>query len=128
MLQGARILIVDDERTTRLSLSEIFSLRGANTTTAADGSEALAQIQQTAFDLIILDIQMPDGSGIDLLDTIKAERALTRVVMLTNYPLPQLRKRCLDAGAECFLDKCGDVEEIREILRRITATIGGRTI
>ena len=46
MLQGARILIVDDERTTRLSLSEIFTLRGATTSTAADGNEALALIQQ----------------------------------------------------------------------------------
>ena len=71
MLQGARILIVDDERTTRLSLSEIFSLRGANTSTAADGNEALAQIQQTTYDLIILDVKMPGISGLQVLEYVQ---------------------------------------------------------
>ncbi len=125
-----RVVIVDDAPLLRERLRGwINGIPGVQVVgEAGDVASGLEEFRRSQPDVVILDIQMPDGSGIDLLDTIKAERALTRVVMLTNYPLPQLRKRCLDAGAECFLDKCGDVEEIREILQRITATIGGRTI
>jgi len=83
MLQGSHLLVVDDERTTRLTLSEIFSLRGAIVSIAGSGEEALKLIEQTHFDLIILDIKMPGISGLEVLDSVHVSSPSTIVILLT---------------------------------------------
>jgi DNA-binding NarL/FixJ family response regulator len=67
-------------------------------------------------DVIILDVQMPGGSGIDLLPEIKRERPAPIVVVLTNYPFPQYRSRCLEAGADHFFDKSAQFEQVAAVL------------
>jgi len=67
-------------------------------------------------DVIILDVQMPGGSGIDLLPELKGETPAPVVIMLTNYPFPQYRDRCLEAGADYFFDKSGQFEEVLTVL------------
>jgi len=54
---------------------------------------------------IILDIALPDGSGIDLLKKFKIEKPDTKVIILTNFPTSEFRKRCMDLGADYFFDK-----------------------
>ncbi|HJW84983.1 MAG TPA: response regulator transcription factor [Anaerolineae bacterium] len=85
LLNGARLLIVDDERTTRLSLSEIFTLRGAQVTTAADGQEAIDLLRQFAFDLIVLDLKMPGMSGLQVLEEAQRIAPATVVILLTAH-------------------------------------------
>ncbi len=118
MLQGARILIVDDERTTRLSLSEIFSLRGANTSTAADGNEALAQIQQTTFDLIILDVKMPGVSGLQVLEYVQQHAPGTICVLLTAHATIDSAIRALRQGAFDYVLKPAQPKTIIEVVER----------
>ncbi|HTP11957.1 MAG TPA: response regulator transcription factor [Anaerolineae bacterium] len=118
MLQGARILIVDDERTTRLSLSEIFSLRGANTSTAADGAEALAQIKQTAFDLIILDVKMPGVSGLQVLEYVQENAPGTVCVLLTAHATIDSAIRALRQGAFDYVLKPAQPKAIIEVAER----------
>lgn len=118
MLQGARILIVDDERTTRLSLSEIFTLRGATTTTAADGDEALAQIQQTAFDLIILDVRMPGISGLQVLEYVQQHAPGTICVLLTAHATVDSAIRALRQGAFDYVLKPAQPKTIIEVVER----------
>jgi DNA-binding response OmpR family regulator len=118
MLQGARILIVDDERTTRLSLSEIFSLRGANTATAADGNEALAQIQQTEFDLIILDVKMPGLSGLQVLEYVQQHAPGTVCILLTAHATIDSAIRALRQGAFDYVLKPAQPKTIIEAVER----------
>jgi DNA-binding response OmpR family regulator len=118
MLQGARILIVDDERTTRLSLSEIFSLRGANTSTAADGNEALVQIQQTTFDLIILDVKMPGVSGLQVLEYVQQHTPGTVCILLTAHATIDSAIRALRQGAFDYVLKPAQPKTIIEVVER----------
>ena len=118
MLQGARILIVDDERTARLSLSEIFTLRGAQTATAADGQEAIDLINKNAFDLIVLDIKMPGISGLQVLETVQQVAPATIVVLLTAHATVDSAIRALRQGAFDYLLKPAQPQAIIEVVER----------
>jgi len=118
MLQGAHILIVDDERTTRLSLSEIFSLRGATTATAVDGNDALAQIKQTTFDLIILDVKMPGVSGLQVLDYVQEHVPGTVCILLTAHATIDSAIRALRQGAFDYVLKPAQPKAIIEVVER----------
>jgi DNA-binding NarL/FixJ family response regulator len=63
---------------------------------------------------------MPGGTGIEVLETIKHERPETVVIMLTNYPLPQLQKKSADAGANYFFDKCCEFNRVVEVLKTLS--------
>ncbi len=118
MLQDARILIVDDERSTRLSLSEIFSLRGAVTMTAADGEEALALLKEHNFDLIVLDIKMPGISGLQVLEQVQQISPATIVILLTAHATVDSAIRALREGAFDYLLKPAQPKAIIEVVER----------
>ncbi len=84
-LQGARILVVDDEPAMRISLSEILSLRGAQVVAAGSGQEAVDQLAQFDFDLMLLDLKMPGMDGLQVLEQAQKLRPATVVVMLTAH-------------------------------------------
>jgi len=68
---------------------------------------------------VILDIRMPGGSGIDVLEDIKKINAAPIVIILTNYPYPQYRKKCMAAGADYFFDKSSEFEKVTEVLKKL---------
>jgi DNA-binding NarL/FixJ family response regulator len=70
-------------------------------------------------EVLILDIQLPDGSGIDILEKIKLERKDVKVIMLTNYPSLPFRKKCIAAGADYFFDKSTEFEKVFEVLKEM---------
>jgi DNA-binding response OmpR family regulator len=118
MLQGARIMIVDDERTTRLSLSEIFALRGAITAAAADGEEALELIAKSDYDLIILDIKMPGISGLQVLETVQKTSPGTVCILLTAHATVDSAIRALRQGAFDYVLKPAQPKTIIEVVER----------
>ncbi len=118
MLQGAHLLIVDDERTTRLSLSEIFSLRGATTLTAANGEEALELIARNTFDLIILDVKMPGLSGLQVLERVQETSPGTVCVLLTAHATVDSAIRALRQGAFDYVLKPAQPKTIIEVAER----------
>ncbi len=69
--------------------------------------------------VLILDIQLPDGSGIDILEKIKSENPLTKIIMLTNYPSLPFRNKCIKAGADYFFDKSTEFEKVFEVLKEL---------
>jgi DNA-binding NarL/FixJ family response regulator len=84
----------------------------------ADDSRAIVHsIQKMKPDALILDLQMPGGSGLDVLRAIRTEHPQLYVLICTNYPYPQFREKCLNAGANVFLDKSTEFEKIPDILR-----------
>lgn len=79
---------------------------------AGDVPEAVRGIQKVKPDALILDLQMPGGSGLDVLRAIRTDHPRLCVLICTNYPYPQYREECLTAGANFFLDKSTEFEKI----------------
>jgi len=87
---------------------------------ASNATEAVRCIRQIKPDAVILDFQMPGGSGLDVLRAIRPDHPNLHVLICTNYPYPQYREGCLGAGANFFLDKSSEFEKIPAILRELT--------
>ena len=81
--------------------------------------EAIKSIQSLNPDVAILDIRMPGGSGIDVLKYIKKDNPDIIVIMLTNYPYPQYRKKCVERGADYFFDKSTEFEKVIDVLKQL---------
>ncbi len=105
MLQGTKILVVDDEKAMRLSLSEIFTLRGAQVIAAADGREAVELLNQRDFDLMLLDLKMPGMSGMQVLEVAQKVRPGTVVILLTAHATLDSAISALRRGAYDYLLK-----------------------
>jgi DNA-binding NarL/FixJ family response regulator len=86
---------------------------------AKNVAEAISAIRRLQPDVVILDIRMPGGSGIDVLQNIKQDSVGPMVIILTNYPYPGYRQKCLQAGADFFLDKSTEFDQIPNLLERL---------
>ena len=86
---------------------------------ASNATEAVRCIRQIRPDAVILDFQMPGGSGLDVLRAIRPDHPNLHVLICTNYPYPQYREECLTAGANFFLDKSAEFEKIPAILHAL---------
>ena len=87
----SKLLIVDDERSLREVLQVVFKKEGYSVALAVGYQDALLQLKSNVFDLVISDIKMKDGSGIDLLRDVKSASAETLVVMMTAYASVKFR-------------------------------------
>jgi len=125
-----RVFIVDDSDLLRQRLGAMLSqMQGIEVVgEARDALEATKLILNLKPDVVILDIRMPAGSGIDVLENIKRVRPAPKVIMLTNYPYPQYRKKAEDAGAEFFFDKATEFDKVAEAVEGLrNADCGLRT-
>ncbi|MBI5021969.1 MAG: response regulator transcription factor [Ignavibacteriales bacterium] len=113
-----KVFIVDDSHIVRARLMIAFSeIQGIEIVGQAQNVvEARQLIPQTTPDVVILDIKLPDGSGIDVLSKIKKDHPHIVVIMLTNYPYPQFKEESIKAGADYFFDKSTEVEKLVDVL------------
>lgn len=111
------IFIADDSDTLRERLTTMLSeVEGAEVVgQARNAAEAVEGIRSLNPDVVILDIQMPGGSGIDVLKTIKRHARPPVVMMLTNHASGLYRKKCMEWGADFFLDKSREIERLTAI-------------
>jgi len=86
---------------------------------ASNFSESLKMINEINADVVLLDINLPDKSGIELLRIIKTNYPQTRVIMLTNHASDNYRELCTYMGADFFLDKSNDFEKIPEAINSL---------
>jgi DNA-binding response OmpR family regulator len=114
------ILIVDDEKNIRLTLSQVLETLGVEIDTAADGEEALVKLKGREFGLILLDIRMPGMGGMEILRRVREIRPDIRVIMITAYGTIESAVEAMKLGAVDFLQKPFDPEEIRELALRVT--------
>jgi DNA-binding NarL/FixJ family response regulator len=123
-----KILITDDHKIVREGLKEILLHLPEISVIeeAKNGKEALAMISNEDFDLILLDISLPDISGLEVLQSIKRKRPLQRVLMLSMYSQEHYALRTLKMGASGYLTKDTASEELIEAVRKIA--IGGKYI
>jgi DNA-binding NarL/FixJ family response regulator len=111
------MLIADDSAAIRERLAELFScIEGIEVVgQARDVPDSLAAIRAFQPDVVILDIQMPGGSGIDVLREVKQNYPSIITVMLTNHPYPQYQRRCAQLGADYFICKSTGAKLLIEI-------------
>jgi DNA-binding NarL/FixJ family response regulator len=113
------VFIADDSRVVVERLADLLEeVPGAQLVgQASDVPEAIRDIQRIKPDALILDLQMPGGTGLDVLRAIRIDHPYLFVLVCTNYPYPKYREECLSAGANYFLDKSTEFEKIPAILR-----------
>jgi len=83
---------------------------------AATAADAIAALLRLKPDVAVLDIKLKAGTGIEVLRAIKHSMPALDVIVLTNYATEEYRKRCLEAGAEYFLDKTNEFDQLPSIL------------
>jgi DNA-binding NarL/FixJ family response regulator len=86
---------------------------------ASNVPETVQAVQKLRPDVLILDLQMPGGTGLDVLHAIRMDNPHLYVLICTNYPYSQVRDECFTAGANFFLDKSAEFEKIPAILREL---------
>ena len=113
-----KVLIVDDSSLIRKLITNQVKVFGDITVVgeAVNGIMAMEMVEELDPDVVLLDLHMPDMNGIEVLKEIKKSKKKTIVCILTNYPYPQYKKKCLALGADYFLYKNEDFEKINMIL------------
>lgn len=119
--QVSRVFLVEDSAIIRERLLQLLGgLEGVEVVGDADNAvDAITGILAAGPDVVVLDIKLKNGSGIDVLKRVKQSLPSVTVIMLTNYATSEYRRRCLEAGAEYFLDKTNEFENLRGILHRL---------
>ena len=114
-----KVFIADDSDVVRDRLIEMISeIKGVEITgQARTASEAIQAIVKLKPDVVVLDIRMPAGNGIHVLEMIKKLKLDAKIIMLTNYPYPQYRQKCFKAGADFFFDKDTEFVQVSEVLK-----------
>lgn len=116
------MLLAEDDRAIRHALERALTLEGYEVTAVADGVEALAQAHKTPPDVLVLDVMMPGIDGLQVCRVLRAEGDRTPILMLTALVETADRIAGLDAGADDYVVKPFDVEEVfarlRALLRR----------
>ena len=119
-----RVFIVEDSPVISERLATLLSDMPAVEVVgqAEDVAEAVESIRMIRPDAVILDMQIPGGSGFAVLREIRQSKLPTVVIIFTNDPFPPYRQRCVDAGADFFLDKTTEIEELLEIFKALVKT------
>ena len=117
------VLIADDSVVLRERLLEMLGdISGVEILGCAqDGLQTIDRIRQLKPEVVVLDIQMPRGTGLDVLKNIKHDRGGPIVIVFTNFPYPQYRKRALEIGADYFFDKTTEFEKLRGLFQELTS-------
>jgi DNA-binding NarL/FixJ family response regulator len=116
-----KVFIADDSQILRERLKTMLSdfpeveIAGQ----AKSTPEAIKSIKELKPNVVVLDIRMPGGSGIEVLQSIKKDRPEIKVIMFTNYPYPQYRKKCMNLGADFFFAKATESEEVPKVIEQL---------
>jgi len=123
-----KILMAEDHEIGREGMKQLFALTSDITVIAeaVNGAEALDQIRQHTFDLILLDMSMPGVSGVNLITRIKANCPDVPILVLSMHNEPQIARRALNSGASGYLTKDSEPEILLSAMRKVAQ--GGRFV
>ncbi|HMN22804.1 MAG TPA: response regulator transcription factor [Ottowia sp.] len=118
---GARVLVIDDHAIFRTGLSKVLQELSevAAVDETGDWRQGLARIEAGAIDLLLLDINLPDRSGLDLLGLIHARFPALQIIMLSMYSEPQYALRALRNGAQGYVAKDMEVSDLIAAIRSV---------
>jgi DNA-binding NtrC family response regulator len=115
------VLIVDDEAEIRESLQTLLEMEGYDVETAATGQQGLHRVGERSFDLILLDLALPDRNGMDILMDIHTQNSGQSVIMITAYGTVENAVRAMQSGAANFIQKPWDNEKLLADVRAAVA-------
>ena len=113
-----RILIVDDEPDMRSGLRQILRRRGYTAESAGDVREAMELFRAEPFDVVLTDLMLPGGSGIEVLEQIKAEWSETLVILFTGYATVETAVEAIRKGAFDYIPKPFSPQQLEVVLQR----------
>jgi two-component system, OmpR family, response regulator len=117
-----KVLVVDDTKNIRMSLSKCLELEGYEVMTASDGKQALDLFIQHTFDLAFLDIKLPEIRGTEVLKRIREHGIKTPVIIITAYATVKNAVDCTNMGAVAYIQKPFSVEKIKSVLAELNLT------
>ena len=120
-MPGPRILVVDDEKNIRLTLTYALEEDGYEVQTASSGTAALEMLMAEPFDLLLLDLKMAGLDGLEVIRRLRADRNKIRIVIITAHGTVENAVEAMKLGAVDFIQKPFTPAEIRRLVREILA-------
>lgn len=119
-----RIVIADDSDVVRQRLTRMLNdLEGVEVVGQADDTPAaMEMVEKLIPDVAVLDIRMPAGSGADLVREIKQLNPAPKIIVLTSFPYPEVREKCMNGGADFFFDKSNEFQKVVSVIRSMRKT------
>jgi two-component system sensor histidine kinase/response regulator len=118
-LAGVDILVVEDNPMNQMVVRELLETAGAAVTIAGNGREALEQVARRTFNLVLMDLQMPELGGIEAARRLRAGGCAIPIVAMTASAMPGDQQRCLDAGMNDYLSKPIDLARMSAVLEKV---------
>lgn len=124
-----KILLVEDSRVLRERIRDMITATPLAVLVAETDNEqdACAQLKKCAPDIVVLDLRLRNGSGLSVLEHIKAMYPKLISIILTNFGQPEYRDRCMDLGADYFFDKSRDIEAFEDLLAQLSSRVTTET-
>ena len=124
-LDTLRVYVVDDSALLRQRLVGLLAEldRVEVIGEAEDRDQAIAEVAKLTPQVVILDIQLRQGNGIEVLTQIKKVQPSPTVIVLTNYPYPQFREKCMSTGADYFFYKATEFIKVKEVVRLLASQL-----
>jgi signal transduction histidine kinase len=118
MREQPKVLVVDDEESVVVTIKAILQLDGYNVATTTSCVEARTMVRDVEYDLVLTDLRLEDGDGLDVLKAVRERHPDTVTIMLTGYASLESAVQALRAGAYDYLVKPSEVEELRSTVAR----------
>src|SRR5208337_1398272 len=112
------VLVVDDDAAVRKTLSSILSLEGYVVETRDNGKQALKAVEKELFDVALIDIQLPDMKGVDLLSKLKQKQPRMVRIIITGFPSMDNAIKAVNEGADGYVLKPFDPEQLLATIRK----------
>ena len=116
-----KVLLVDDEKDFVEALGERMRVRGMDVSTSVSPKEALKKIEEESYDVVVLDLLMPEMDGIEVLKTIKEKKPEIQIILLTGHGSIEKGVEAMKFGAMDFIEKPADLIILTEKIRKAQA-------
>jgi DNA-binding NarL/FixJ family response regulator len=122
-VSGLNVMLVEDSILMRAHVaSSLSAIKGVGVIRqAGDVPSGLQLLETLKPDVLILDIELPGQTGLDLLKIVRRRDATVVIIMLTNHDHPKLRERCAELGANYFFNKLSEFERVAEVCQELAA-------
>jgi DNA-binding NtrC family response regulator len=121
IIMTEKVLLVDDEKDFVEALGERMENRGMNVTTTTSATDAIAKVKAESYDAVVLDLQMPEMDGIQVLRAIKEIKPEMQIILLTGYATVEKGIEAIKMGAMDLIEKPADIAIITEKIKKAQA-------